>query len=113
MSIRNHIIELRAAFNVYLTILDSLLDRVIEYETDPIRTFANAFTAGRRSYSADRANYGSSDSSGSSTEPSSPARFPSPPPLLRQTQAQSDIIDLDSDPEERVYQRINIEQYGK
>ena len=105
MSIRTHIIELRAAFNVYLTILDSLLDRVIEYESGPIRTLANAFSSNCGSYS--------SDSSGSSTESDSPARFPSPPPLLRQTQAQSDIIDLDSDPEERVYQRINIEQYGK
>ena len=111
MSIRNHIIELRAAFNVYLTILDSLLDRVIEYETDPIRTFANAFSAGRASYSVNYANNGSSDSSNSSTDSDSPARFPSPPLLLRQTQ--SNIIDLDSEPDERVYQRINIEQCGK
>ena len=104
MSIRNHIIELRAAFNVYLTILDSLLDRVIEYETGPIRTLANAFSSNCGSYSAD-------DGSGSSTESDSPARFPSPPPLLRQTQG--DIIDLDSDPDERVYRRIDIEQCGK
>jgi hypothetical protein len=110
MSLRHHIIELRAAFNVYTTILNSLLERVIEFENDPIRSFANAFAEDHRTYSS--SDYESSSGGNSPSRRNSPVMFPSPPMLIRQPVARIPIIDLEDEPDERTYRRLDIEQFG-
>jgi hypothetical protein len=109
MSLHRHIIELRAAFGVYVNILDALLERVVEFETEPARAFVNCFRSDNQPtvYSSNSDSDSDSDNdSDAPTTRSSPINFPQPPSLIRQ---QAIIIDLDDEPDERVYKRMNYD----